>query len=86
MPTLPGVTVARPPMIRDVDRFMSECPSLTNFIDSAVATIALALWKARPDSARFSVALTDAVEESAGDASPPPSGRPSLLRGLFVQL
>jgi aerobic C4-dicarboxylate transport protein len=41
---VPGVPVAGMALILGVDRFMSECRSLTNFIGNAVATIVVARW------------------------------------------
>jgi aerobic C4-dicarboxylate transport protein len=42
---VPGVPVAGMALILGVDRFMSECRSLTNFIGNAVATIVVARWE-----------------------------------------
>jgi aerobic C4-dicarboxylate transport protein len=41
---VPGVPVAGMALILGVDRFMSECRSLTNFIGNAVATVVVARW------------------------------------------
>lgn len=41
---VPSVPVAGMALILGVDRFMSECRSLTNFIGNAVATIVVARW------------------------------------------
>ena len=42
---VPGVPVAGMALILGVDRFMSECRALTNFIGNAVATIVVAKWE-----------------------------------------
>src|SRR4051812_13442104 len=42
---LPAIPVAGMALILGVDRFMSECRSLTNFTGNAVATIVVARWE-----------------------------------------
>jgi aerobic C4-dicarboxylate transport protein len=42
---VPSIPVAGMALILGVDRFMSECRSLTNFIGNAVATIVVARWE-----------------------------------------
>ncbi|MBU3972585.1 MAG: VOC family protein [Alphaproteobacteria bacterium] len=42
---VPSVPVAGMALILGVDRFMSECRALTNFIGNAVATIVVAKWE-----------------------------------------
>lgn len=46
---VPSVPVAGVALILGVDRFMSECRSLTNFIGNAVATIVVARWEGALD-------------------------------------
>ena len=41
---IPNFPVAGMALILGIDRFMSECRSLTNFIGNAVATIVVARW------------------------------------------
>ena len=50
---LPTVPVAGMALILGVDRFMSECRSLTNFIGNAVATIVVARWEGALDRERL---------------------------------
>src|SRR6185436_17504892 len=50
---VPSVPVAGMALILGVDRFMSECRSLTNFIGNAVATIVIARWEGAVDPARL---------------------------------
>ncbi|MEJ5859296.1 C4-dicarboxylate transporter DctA, partial [Caulobacter sp. CCNWYY153] len=52
-------------LILGVDRFMSECRSLTNFIGNAVATVVVARWDKALDPAALDAALND--------RSPPPA-------------
>ena len=40
-----------------IDRFMSECRSLTNFIGNAVACVIVTIWEGRLDRAEFDAAL-----------------------------
>jgi aerobic C4-dicarboxylate transport protein len=54
---VPSVPVAGMALILGIDRFMSECRSLTNFIGNAVATIVVARWDGALDRARLADAL-----------------------------
>ena len=54
---VPDVPVAGMALILGVDRFMSECRSLTNFIGNAVATIVVSRWEGRLDRDRLALAL-----------------------------
>ena len=57
---VPSVPVAGMALILGVDRFMSECRSLTNFIGNAVATIVVARWEGALDRGRLAEALSRA--------------------------
>ncbi len=54
---VPSVPVAGMALILGVDRFMSECRSLTNYIGNAVATIVVAGWEDALDREKLAVAL-----------------------------
>ena len=54
---VPEVPVAGMALILGVDRFMSECRSLTNFIGNAVATVVVARWENALDYKRLDAAL-----------------------------
>jgi len=54
---VPSVPVAGMALILGVDRFMSECRSLTNFTGNAVATIVVARWEGKLDRARLAETL-----------------------------
>ena len=54
---VPSVPVAGMALILGVDRFMSECRALTNFIGNAVATIVVSRWEGELDHARLAAAL-----------------------------
>jgi aerobic C4-dicarboxylate transport protein len=54
---VPSVPVAGLALILGVDRFMSECRSLTNFIGNAVATIVVARWEGALDRQQLARAL-----------------------------
>jgi aerobic C4-dicarboxylate transport protein len=54
---VPSVPVAGMALILGVDRFMSECRALTNFIGNAVATIVVSRWEGALDRAQLKAAL-----------------------------
>jgi len=54
---VPSVPVAGMTLILGVDRFMSECRSLTNFVGNAVAAIVVARWENKLDRAALDAAL-----------------------------
>ncbi|WP_373284541.1 dicarboxylate/amino acid:cation symporter [Sphingomonas metalli] len=54
---VPSVPVAGMALILGIDRFMSECRSLTNFIGNAVATVVVSRWEGKLDRAQFDAAL-----------------------------
>jgi aerobic C4-dicarboxylate transport protein len=49
--------VAGMTLILGVDRFMSECRALTNFIGNAVATVVVSRWQNALDVERFAQVL-----------------------------
>lgn len=55
---VPSVPVAGMALILGVDRFMSECRSLTNFIGNAVAAIVVARWEGKLDRAKLEEVLS----------------------------
>ena len=65
VPSVPLVGMA---LILGIDRFMSECRALTNFIGNAVATIGVARWEGELDLARLTTVLdgNDADSDAAG--------------------
>jgi aerobic C4-dicarboxylate transport protein len=60
---VPKVPIAGMALILGVDRFMSECRSLTNFIGNAVATIVVARWEGALDRDRLTRALNGVPDE-----------------------
>ena len=62
---VPAVPVAGMALILGVDRFMSECRSLTNFIGNAVATIVVSAWEKGLDRERFNAAMAGLPLEPA---------------------
>ena len=54
---VPSVPIAGMALILGIDRFMSECRALTNFIGNAVATLVVARWEGQLDRDRLSLAL-----------------------------
>jgi aerobic C4-dicarboxylate transport protein len=55
---VPSVPVAGMTLILGVDRFMSECRSLTNFVGNAVAAIVVARWENKLDRDALDAALS----------------------------
>jgi aerobic C4-dicarboxylate transport protein len=56
---VPSVPVAGMALILGVDRFMSECRALTNFIGNGIATIVVSKWEKELDSAQLQRELAD---------------------------
>ena len=54
---VPSIPIAGMALILGVDRFMSECRSLTNFCGNAVGTIVVARWEGKLDRERLKTAL-----------------------------
>jgi aerobic C4-dicarboxylate transport protein len=50
---VPDIPIAALAILVGVDRFMSECRSITNFIGNGVATLAVAAWEKELDFARL---------------------------------
>jgi aerobic C4-dicarboxylate transport protein len=50
---VPSLPVAGMALILGVDRFMSECRSLTNFVGNAVATLVVSRWEGGIDEEKF---------------------------------
>ncbi len=67
---LPAIPVAGMALILGVDRFMSECRSLTNFVGNAVAAIVVARWEGAVDPARLREAFRSDFkpDPSSGDS------------------
>ncbi|RYD63421.1 MAG: C4-dicarboxylate transporter DctA, partial [Sphingomonadales bacterium] len=66
---VPSVPVAGMALILGIDRFMSECRSLTNFIGNAVATVVVARWDNALDK--------DALDRALSGAAPAGPARPA---------
>jgi len=56
---VPSIPVAGMALILGIDRFMSECRALTNFIGNGVATIVVSKWEGELDSATLQRELAD---------------------------
>jgi aerobic C4-dicarboxylate transport protein len=54
---VPSVPVAGMALILGIDRFMSECRALTNFIGNAVATLVVARWEGELDKDALQASL-----------------------------
>jgi aerobic C4-dicarboxylate transport protein len=70
---VPSVPIAGMALILGVDRFMSECRALTNFIGNAVATLVVARWENQLDR--------DALERALDGHSKPLAAQPDIAAG-----
>ncbi|WP_142847912.1 dicarboxylate/amino acid:cation symporter [Telmatospirillum sp. J64-1] len=66
---VPTVPVAGMALILGIDRFMSECRALTNFIGNAVATIVVARWEGEVDEERLRAALRGEAAPAVKDVT-----------------
>lgn len=67
---VPDVPVAGMALILGIDRFMSECRALTNFVGNAVATLVVARWEGELDQDRMRLALAGGSGALAAPADP----------------
>ena len=72
---VPTVPLAGMALILGVDRFMSECRSLTNFIGNAVATVVVARWEGALDKGALHAALDGTTGQPDVAAVPQPARR-----------
>ncbi|MBS7545040.1 dicarboxylate/amino acid:cation symporter [Ancylobacter oerskovii] len=72
---VPSVPVAGMALILGIDRFMSECRALTNFVGNAVATIVVARWEGELDADKLRRAL--AGEATSAETLPEMAIAPS---------
>ena len=77
---VPTIPVAGMALILGVDRFMSECRSITNFMGNAVATVVVARWENALDRKALDEALSGAWHPLA--AAPDPAAGPGDPRAL----
>jgi aerobic C4-dicarboxylate transport protein len=66
---LPSVPVAGMALILGVDRFLSECRALTNFIGNAVAAVVVSRWEGALDRDRLRAALRGEIRPVVGAAA-----------------
>jgi aerobic C4-dicarboxylate transport protein len=67
---VPSVPVAGMALILGIDRFMSECRALTNFVGNAVATVVVARWENELDQTRFAAAMAGKLPPEPVDGVP----------------
>jgi aerobic C4-dicarboxylate transport protein len=58
---VPSVPLAGMALILGIDRFMSECRAVTNFIGNAVATIVVSRWESQFDPIQFDKVVNKAL-------------------------
>ena len=66
---VPSVPVAGMALILGIDRFMSECRSLTNFIGNAVATVVVSRWEGTLDRERLAAVLGGGPDPVSAEAA-----------------
>jgi aerobic C4-dicarboxylate transport protein len=71
---VPSVPVAGMALILGVDRFMSECRAITNFIGNAVATIVVARWENAIEPVAFAEKLGGRAGAAAAQSGSPARG------------
>ena len=71
---VPSVPIAGMALILGIDRFMSECRALTNFVGNAVATLVVARWEGELDREALHAALGSPSGTLA--AAPDPAAGP----------
>lgn len=64
---VPAVPVVGMALILGIDRFMSECRALTNFIGNAVATLVVAKWEGELDQDQLAIALAKPAQGTVPD-------------------
>ncbi|QGZ38408.1 dicarboxylate/amino acid:cation symporter [Pseudoduganella flava] len=72
---VPTIPVAGMALILGIDRFMSECRALTNFVGNGVAAIVVSKWEGELDTATLTRELANpslADEAVVADAAPAP--------------
>lgn len=74
---VPSVPVAGMALILGIDRFMSECRALTNFVGNAVATIVVARWEGELDEAQLAQVLSGEHIPKTGDVEPAAIAQPA---------
>lgn len=67
---VPSVPIAGMALILGIDRFMSECRALTNFVGNAVATVVVARWENELDQTKFAAAMAGELPEDEAAYEP----------------
>jgi aerobic C4-dicarboxylate transport protein len=70
---IPTVPVAGLALILGIDRFMSECRAITNFIGNAVATIVVSRWEGGMDDEKLASALAKPPSSPIATSAEPPT-------------
>jgi aerobic C4-dicarboxylate transport protein len=74
---VPTVPVAGMALILGIDRFMSECRALTNFVGNAVATIVVARWEGELDQEQLARALNGETSTRIDEIDSAPVAQPA---------
>ncbi|SFL21386.1 Sodium:dicarboxylate symporter family protein, partial [Mesorhizobium albiziae] len=76
---VPTVPVAGMALILGIDRFMSECRALTNFVGNAVASLVVARWEGELDQAHLQAAFCGHQLAETLTGQPPIARPPSQV-------
>ncbi|MES2296704.1 MAG: dicarboxylate/amino acid:cation symporter [Pseudomonadota bacterium] len=77
---VPSIPVAGMALILGIDRFMSECRALTNFVGNGVATIVVSHWENELDRAQLDLELNGTAAMAPTPAqAPAPLASPALV-------
>lgn len=79
---VPSIPLAGMALILGVDRFMSECRSLTNFIGNAVATIVVSRWEGQLDRTQLAAALRGNSDIGRSSAAEVAGQQPAPARAV----
>lgn len=82
---VPDIPIESLGLLLGVDRFMSQCRSITNFVGNGIGTLVVARWEGELDTARLArelaqgspASMDEAVAATAGDRPPA-----SLIAGI----
>jgi aerobic C4-dicarboxylate transport protein len=62
----PGIPIESLALIIGIDRFMSECRALTNFIGNSVATLAISRWEKEISAEKLQTRLREETTVAGG--------------------
>jgi aerobic C4-dicarboxylate transport protein len=79
MTAVPGIPVESLALLVGIDRFMSECRALTNFIGNSVATIVISRWENEITAGELRTNLQHPLEAPSRGIALAPPGEEAML-------